>query len=166
VVVKFGENVMDNKFKLLISNKKFLSGLKFWVVGAMIAIFGFTTQIMINKSMIEYVLVCGGLLIFDMCAFKLIDLKIELLILDEILNANNKSRLGLKQLSYQFNSLVEGEREIHRLAAKYERCWTLLKNGCEMSNNTALAKYLDELEKTVEPEVNEALDKIYEEKKN
>jgi hypothetical protein len=42
----------------------------------------------------------------------------------------------------------------------------LLKKGCELSNNTALANYLDELEKTVEPEVNEALDKIYEEKKN
>lgn len=157
---------INNKFKSLISNKKFLSELKFWVVGAMIAIFGFTTQIMINKPMIEYVLVCGGILILEMCIFKLIDLKIELLMLDEILNANNKSRLGLKQLSYQFDSLVEDEHEIHRIAAKYERCWTLLKKGCEMSNNTALAKYLDELEKSVEPEVNKALDKIYEEKKN
>lgn len=157
---------INNKFKSLISNKKFLSELKFWVVGAMIAIFGFTTQIMINKPMIDYVLVCGGLLIFDMCIFKLIDLKIELLILDEILNANNKSQLGLKELSYQFDSLVEKEHEIHKLAAKYEQCWLLLKKGCEMSNNTALAKYLDELEKSVEPEVNEALDKIYEERKN
>lgn len=157
---------INNKFKSSISNKKFLSELKFWVVAAMIAIFGFTTQIMINKPMIEYVLVCGGILILEMCIFKLIDLKIELLMLDEILNANNKSRLGLKQLSYQFDSLVEDEHEIHRIAAKYERCWTLLKKGCEMSNNTALAKYLDELEKSVEPEVNEALDKIYEEKKN
>lgn len=157
---------INNKFKSLISSKKFLSELKFWAVCAMIAIFGFTTQIMINKSMIEYVLVCGGILILDMSIFKLIDLKIELLILDEILNSNNESCLGLKQLSYQFNSLVEEEHEIHRIAAKYERCWTLLKKGCEMSNNTALAKYLDELEKSVEPEVNEALDKIYEEKKN
>ena len=157
---------INNKFKSLISNKKFLSELKFWAVGAMIAIFGFTTQIMINKPMIDYVLVCGGLLIFDMCIFKLIDLKIELLMLDEILNANNKSQLGLKQLFYQFDSLIEEEHEIHRIAAKYEQCWKLLKKGCEMSNNTALAKYLDELEKSVEPEVNEALDKIYEERKN
>lgn len=157
---------INNKFKSLISNKKFLSELKFWVVGAMIAIFGFTTQIMINKPMIEYVLVCGGILILEMCIFKLIDLKIELLILDEILNANNKSQLGLKELSYQFDSLVEKEHEIHKLAAKYEQCWLLLKKGCEMSNNTALAKYLDELEKSVEPEVNETLNKIYEERKN
>lgn len=157
---------INNKFKSLISNKKFLSELKFWAVGAMIAIFGFSTQIMINKPMIDYVLVCGGLLIFDMCIFKLIDLHIELLILDEILNANNKSQLSLKRLFYQFNSLVEKEHEIHKLAAKYEQCWLLLKKGCEMSNNTALAKYLDELEKSVEPEVNEALDKIYEERKN
>jgi hypothetical protein len=157
---------MNKKFKSLISNKKFLSEFKFWSVGAMIIIFDFISKIMINEPMIFYVLVCGGVFILEMLIFKLIDLKIELLILDEILNDNNKSRLGLKQLSYQFNSLVEGEREIHRLAAKYERCWTLLKKGCEMSNNTALAKYLDELEKTVEPEVNEALDKIYDEKKN
>ena len=157
---------VNKKFKSLISNKKFLSEFKFWSVAAMIIIFDVISKIMINKPMIEYVLVCGGVFILEMLIFKLIDLQIELLILDEILNANNKSRLGLKQLSYQFNSLVEEEHEIHRIAAKYERCWTLLKKGCEMSNNTALAKYLDELEKSVEPEVNEALDKIYEEKKN
>ena len=149
---------LNKKFKSLITNKKFLIEFRFWMVMIMIMVFGFVTQKMINKSMIEYMIACGGLLVIDMLIYKLVDLQVELLILDEIIFNNEK-------LAGSFNKLVKEEHEIHRLAAKYERCWKLLKKGCEMSNNNALGNYLDELEKLVEPEVDDIFNNIYKEKK-
>lgn len=157
---------MKNKITKLFNDSHFLKRFLFWSIFVMICSFGYAILKMINTSELEFMILCGGLLIFDMIIYSLLQDYYQKILLNDILKANHDNQININKLKYNFNSIIENEQEVYKLAAKYEGCWKTLKMMLENSNNKEFIKCMNDIEDLVTPSIEEEMKKLYKEDRN